>query len=112
MLLLLTNRYSGYTVVSVFGSSIINLCLAVLIHRCVSRSTGVLGQFLNWKPIMLIGTLSYSLYLWQQLFLNRTSTAWATAFPVNLVFAICAAVASHFLLERPLLRMRHRLRPN
>jgi len=50
------------------------------------------------------------LYLWQQLFLNRESSAWACSFPQNLVFAIAAALASYFLLEKPLLKLRRRLR--
>ena len=110
VLVLLTNRYLGYSVVWVFGSSIINVGLAILIHRCVYCSGDLVGQILNWKPIAFVGVLSYSLYLWQQLFLNRDSSAWADAFPQNLVFAIAAALGSYFLLEKPLLKLRRRLR--
>lgn len=109
-LILLINRYMGYTVVAVFGSSVINLSLAVLIHRSVYRSSDWIGQLFNWRPIAFVGVLSYSLYLWQQLFLDRNSTAWVNAFPQNLVFAVAAALASYFLLEKPLLKLRHRLR--
>jgi peptidoglycan/LPS O-acetylase OafA/YrhL len=109
-LVLLVNRYLGYTVVSVFGTSIINIGLAILIHRSVYYSHDWVGRVLNWKPIAFVGLLSYSLYLWQQLFLNRNSAAWANAFPQNLGFAIAAALGSYFLLEKPLLKLRHRLR--
>jgi peptidoglycan/LPS O-acetylase OafA/YrhL len=109
-LVLLINRYLGYTVVYVFGASVINLCVAVLIHRSVYCSRDLAGKLLNWKPIAFIGVLSYSLYLWQQLFLNADSSAWACSFPQNLVFAIAAALASYFLLEKPLLTLRRRLR--
>jgi peptidoglycan/LPS O-acetylase OafA/YrhL len=57
-----------------------------------------------------VGLLSYSLYLWQQLFLNRNSAAWVNAFPQNLAFAVAAALGSYFLLEKPFLRLRHRFR--
>jgi len=67
------------------------------------------GSFLNWKPVALIGVLSYSLYLWQQIFLNPNSTAWVNTFPQNLIFAAAAAVTSYFLIEKPLLGLRHRL---
>lgn len=107
---LLINRYMGYTVVHVFGTSVINLCLAILIHRCIYCSRDWVGQMLNWKPIAFVGVLSYSLYLWQQLFLNRESSAWACSFPQNLVFAVAAALGSYFLLEKPLLKLRRRLR--
>lgn len=109
-LILLINRYLGYTVVSVFGTSVVNVSLAVLIHRSVYCSRDWMGRFLNWKPIAFIGVLSYSLYLWQQLFLNRNSNAWVNAFPQNLLFAVAAALGSYFLLEKPFLRLRHRLR--
>jgi peptidoglycan/LPS O-acetylase OafA/YrhL len=111
VLILVLNRYQAYTVDSVLGTSILNLSLAILIHRCVYISEGTIGQILNWKPLAFIGVLSYSLYLWQQLFLNRASSAWENAFPLNIAFAVAAALASYFLLEKPLLKLRSRLRP-
>jgi peptidoglycan/LPS O-acetylase OafA/YrhL len=104
------NRYEDYTVVTVFGTAIINVCLAVLIHRSVYHADDAVGAFLNWKPLMFVGVLSYSLYLWQQLFVNRNSSAWVNAFPQNLIFAVCAGVASYYVIEKPLLGLRHRLR--
>ena len=110
VLILLLNRYSSYTVVSVFGTTVIYFSLAVLIHRCVYDANDRMGWFLNCKPVAFVGVLSYSLYLWQQLFVNRYSGAWVNAFPQNLMFAVAAALASYFLVEKPLLRLRHRLR--
>jgi peptidoglycan/LPS O-acetylase OafA/YrhL len=112
VLVLLMNRYAGYTVVGVFGVSVINVGLAILIHRSVYCSNDGVGRFLNWKPIAFVGVLSYSIYLWQQLFLNRASNAWINEFPQNLLFALASAMASYFLLEKPLLTLRRRLRPS
>jgi peptidoglycan/LPS O-acetylase OafA/YrhL len=109
-LVLLINRLMGYTVVAVLGASILNASLAILIHRSVYCSRDWMGRFLNWRPVAFVGLLSYSLYLWQQLFLNRNSTAWVNAFPQNLCFAVAAALSSYFLLEKPFLRLRRRLR--
>jgi peptidoglycan/LPS O-acetylase OafA/YrhL len=110
VLLCVLNRLAGYTIVNVFGNTIINLALAVLIHRAVYLAKSPLGRVLNWRPIAFVGGLSYSIYLWQQLFLNRNSSAWINAFPQNLVLAIAAALASYFLLEQPLLSLRKKLR--
>jgi peptidoglycan/LPS O-acetylase OafA/YrhL len=110
VLIFLLNRYTGYTIVSVIGTSFINICLAILIHRSVYSSRDWMGQVLNWRPIAFVGILSYSLYLWQQPFLNRHSTAWVNSFPQNLAFAVIASLGSYFLLEKPLLKLRHRLR--
>jgi len=53
------------------------------------------------------GTISDSLYLWQQPFLNRNDQVqWWTAFPQNLVLAFLFAAASYHLVEQPFLRLR------
>jgi len=109
-IVLLTNRFMTYSLVSIFGATVINFCLAILIHRSVYCYRGRIGGVLNWRPVAFIGVLSYSLYLWQQLFLNPTSADWINAFPQNLGLAIVVALGSYFLLEKPLLRLRHRLR--
>jgi peptidoglycan/LPS O-acetylase OafA/YrhL len=100
----------GYTVVSVLGTSVINIGIGLLIHRSVYCSKDRLGRLLNWRPVVFIGVLSYSLYVWQQLFLNRNSSAWVNAFPQNLILAVGAALGSYLLIEKPLLGLRGRLR--
>ena len=109
-LILLINRNLGCTAVLVFGTSVINVCLAVLIHRSVYSPGDWVGQILNWRPVAFVGVLSYSLYLWQQLFMVRGSGAWINAFPQNLIATVAAAFASYFLLEKPFLKLRGLLR--
>ncbi len=110
-IVLLLNRYMDYTVVAVLGTSILNVCLAILIHRCILRPDDWFGRFLNWKPVAFVGVLSYSFYLWQQLFLNRQASAWINIFPQNILLAILAGLGSYYLLEQPLLKLRRQLRP-
>jgi peptidoglycan/LPS O-acetylase OafA/YrhL len=109
ILVLVINRYNGYTIVTVAGETVANIAIGVLIHRSVYYYADWMGRVLNWKPVVFVGVLSYSLYIWQQPFLNRNSASWMTAFPQNLLFAFAGALGSYFLLERPLLRLRHRL---
>jgi peptidoglycan/LPS O-acetylase OafA/YrhL len=109
-LVLLIYRYMYYSIDSVIGTSIAIASIGILVHRCVYCPRDLAGRVLNWKPIAFVGTLSYSLYIWQQLFLNRNSTAWVNLFPENLFFAFAAALCSYFLLEKPLLRLRQRFR--
>jgi peptidoglycan/LPS O-acetylase OafA/YrhL len=109
-LVLLLNRYMYHTVVSVLGTSLMIASLAILVHRCIYCPRDWIGRALNWKPIAFVGTLSYSLYIWQQLFLNRNASAWVNRFPQNLLLAVAAALGSYFLLERPFLKLRRRLR--
>lgn len=88
------------------GETLINVCIALFIDWCVRNPTGRLGTFLNWRPMVFVGLLSYSLYLWQQPFLNASSDALATSFPVNLALVFVAALASYYLVESPFLRWR------
>ena len=107
---LVLNRFMGYTVVSVIGQALVNVALAILVHRSVCCWRDGLGRLLNLKPVVFVGTLSYSLYLWQQVFLDRGSVSWHAAFPQNLVLAALAALLSYAGLEQPLMALRHRLR--
>jgi peptidoglycan/LPS O-acetylase OafA/YrhL len=87
-----------------------NVAIAMTIHRCVSRPVGAVAQILEHPLAVRIGMLSYSLYLWQQLFLNRHSTSWLNAFPVNLALTFVAAALSYRLIESPFLRLSESLR--
>jgi peptidoglycan/LPS O-acetylase OafA/YrhL len=91
------------------GNSTTNVCLALCIDWCVRFHEGRIGRVLNWSPLAFIGVLSYSLYLWQQPFLNRSSTAWISAFPQNILLTVAAALASYYAIERPFLRLRQRI---
>ncbi len=53
-----------------FSYTLQGLCLALTISYFIDRPTGVVGRVLDWKPILWMGTPSYSLYLWNQLFLK------------------------------------------
>jgi peptidoglycan/LPS O-acetylase OafA/YrhL len=86
-----------------------NVGVALCVHWAVTYHKGGVGRFLNAPPIAFIGVISYSIYLWQQLFLNRDSTAIVGTFPLNIVLVAVAALASFYLIERPSLRARHRL---
>jgi peptidoglycan/LPS O-acetylase OafA/YrhL len=104
------NRCLSYSAVDrTLGMGAINVALAVLVHRSVYRANDCIGRALNWRPVALVGVLSYSLYLWQQLFLDFNSVSWMTRFPQNLLFTVAAALASYLLIEKPLLGLRRRL---
>ena len=91
------------------GQTVMNVGIAVVIDRTIRIPGDWLGRLLNARPLVVIGTLSYSLYLWQQLFLNRHGSADVQRFPVNLVLVAVAAALSYYLVERPCLQLRVRL---
>jgi peptidoglycan/LPS O-acetylase OafA/YrhL len=91
------------------GLTIENVGLALCIDWCVTYAEGRIGRVLNTPPLVFVGVMSYSLYLWQQIFLNRESTAAVSTFPANIVLVMTGALASYYLIERPSLRFRRRL---
>lgn len=66
------------------------------------------ARFLNRKIMVQIGVLSYSLYIWQQLFLTNQITYWPNKFPQNLILAVVAGVGSYYLIEKPVLKLKKR----
>ncbi len=91
------------------GETLSNVGIALFVDRAVRFPDTALGRLLDARPLRFLGGLSYSLYLWQQLFLHRKSTATICAFPLNLALAGGCALASYYLVEQPALRLRSRL---
>ena len=86
---------------------IVSDCMLALL---VGRAVLIRGGFLNSSPMLVVGVLSYSLYLWQQLFFHSSSSWLAARFPFNALCVAVIACASYRLIERPFLDLRRRLR--
>lgn len=95
-----------------FGVEIVLLetieCVAITIALawCMTNEDSLLGQALNWRGMRWVGVLSYSLYVWQQLFLR--ADGWLSGWWA-LIAVFFTACISYYLLERPFLAMRARL---
>lgn len=104
------NAIRVYLLGITLGVSAINVLCALIIHRCILFKTKS-RAFLSTRPLVLVGELSYSLYLWQQLFLDRHSGWFVCRFPENLLMAVLCASASYGFIERPLNALRRKLHP-
>lgn len=82
--------------------SVVAFSVGVLVWAAARRGP----RWLELRPVVAVGVGSYSLYLWQQPFLNPRSELWWAAFPQNLAFAGLAAALSYFLVERPFIRIK------
>jgi peptidoglycan/LPS O-acetylase OafA/YrhL len=82
--------------------------IAALIWIAVNHHRTYLGRFLEMKPIVALGLLSYSIYLWQELFLKADSDGWARHWPANMLIVAAAGTASFLFVERPFLRLKER----
>ena len=88
-----------------------NVLIAMLMVRYVERPSLPLGRVLNTRVMAGIGVLSYSLYLWQELFLIqfRTPASILQTFPLNVLMALACAGMSYRLVERPFLKLKRRV---
>lgn len=71
-----------------------------------------ISQALSWGPLAWLGRISYSLYLWQELFLTpgwEPASQWWRHWPWNLLVSLAAAIVSYYLVEKPLIRVGRRL---
>jgi peptidoglycan/LPS O-acetylase OafA/YrhL len=92
---------------SVHGFSyVINILVALAVFRCIAIPDDRLGSILNSKALMFVGGLSYSIYVWQQLFLPPMPPG--SSFPLNVIAALATALCSYYLIERPCLNLKKR----
>ncbi len=67
------------------------------------------GRMLNYRPVVWFGQMSYSIYLWQQIFCWKSRIPWVGIFPLNVGVTILFAAVSFYLIEKPLAKMRSRI---
>lgn len=87
-----------------------NVLIALVMVRYVERPSLFFGRILNARPLVALGALSYSLYLWQELFLVqwRPPVSVLQTFPASVVMALACAAASYRFVEQPFLRLKAR----
>lgn len=82
-------------------------CLGTALVIHCARTTNAAGQLLAWRPLVLVGLISYSLYLWHWpvLVFARMVTASASLSPevavVAVAISMCAALLSWRFVEQP-----------
>jgi peptidoglycan/LPS O-acetylase OafA/YrhL len=64
------------------------------------------AALLSLPRLVLTGTISYGLFLWQQPFLTTLNTTLSGRFPISLVAIVVCALISFFLIEMPGLRAK------
>jgi peptidoglycan/LPS O-acetylase OafA/YrhL len=85
------------------------LAVLILMNLILSKESFYLSMLSN-SVARWFGQVSYSWYLWQQLFTVVTPPAWLglRTFPLNVLTSLLLALASRKLIEQPFLRMKDR----
>lgn len=84
------------------GMTLTALCCGIVLIYSINNADSILGRVLNAAWLRHIGVISYSLYLWQQMF-TGPETRW---FPLNLLLVFACAEGSYWLIERPSFKVR------
>lgn len=91
-----------------------SVLLAAMVAATVMHPQTLIGKFLELGWMRWLGRLSYSLYLWQQLFLvPGAKYPWSLlqSFPVNCGLLLLVAALSYRFVERPMIRLGHQIAP-
>lgn len=89
----------------------------LVILSTVLNPKSLLGRFLEFPILRFLGKISYSIYLWQQLFFtgDHVPARWPLGLlqsrPWSIVLVIALATGSFYLIEQPFMRLGHRLAP-
>lgn len=110
--ILAENRQLGILTVPfvIFSQGV--LAVLLIFGYCLKpRIMSFVYKTLNLPILIQIGILSYSLYIWQQFFLqSRTHIIYFwKEFPFNLSLTIVTAFASYYFLEKPFINIRKTL---
>jgi len=89
------------------------IAILLVIWVTIDRQSGVIYRALNMSLVVQLGVLSYSLYVWQELFISWSAGPKLSSLPlydwrVWWLPALACACASYYLVERPILRIRDR----
>lgn len=107
---------SASNCIAILGFTLIDIFAAALILECIYPGSR-LGSILSFRPLRLMGTISYGFYVYHDLlhdfysfFAIRYFPAYV--YPVTLILAFSSTLListlSYRLLERPMLRLKDR----
>jgi len=109
--LILTIPYDDlFNLESVFTGLLISILIGYLIVSNIVPGTDFVFKFLNFKALKTIGILSYSIYIWQQIFTSNDSKlpSFITTAPYNIICIIIISVCSYYFYERAFLKLKSR----
>jgi peptidoglycan/LPS O-acetylase OafA/YrhL len=84
-----------------------SIVIALLLAVTSELSTQPLSRFLEWKPLAFLGTFSYSLYVWQQVFILGVHKV--SSFCISIAILPVVAFCSYELIEKPLIQVGRKL---
>ncbi len=108
-------------VLAPFATQILAYSFSFWIAATILHPTSLVTRLLEIAPLRFIGRLSYSIYLWHVLFYSAIAGFFGITFaplifmahrPWKYIATLAVAMASYYWIEKPLIRLGHRLAPS
>ena len=99
---------SGGRTYTPIGRTLQSLLMPFLFIATILNPHTWLGRLLEVPALRWVGRLSYSLYIWQQLFTVRQFLPW---YSLQLAPLFGVAILSFYCIEKPMIRLGYRLAP-
>lgn len=84
-----------------------SIAVAILIVSVVAEEASPLRRCLSYAPLVFLGRISYSLYLWNLMVIYFGSRVGVPAI-VGAGISVAVAIASYYVIEQPFLRLKRR----
>jgi peptidoglycan/LPS O-acetylase OafA/YrhL len=91
------------------GWTLEGAAITLMLLWAIQKRDALIWRLLNSRPLVHIGVISYSLYLWNVVFLASENKTALGKFPINIVLSFLAAELSYRFVEKPILNLRKRL---
>jgi peptidoglycan/LPS O-acetylase OafA/YrhL len=99
-----------------FALTLEAILIPLLLAGTVLGARGIPARLLELSPMKALGRISYSVYLWQQLFFvaalregRSEALSWPQLFPFNAALTLACALASYHLVEQPMIAWGRKL---
>ena len=101
------NLHMGFLIVPIgnITGTLGCVTIATMIIISIHYTDNLWFKFLNTRLLNYIGTLSYSLYIWQQIFFSHRLGMFSSI-PLNLVMIFVVANCSYYMIEKPFLKLK------
>jgi len=97
-----------FTLDNMYAGMLISFLTGYIIVSNISQSKDLVYKLLNSRILEIIGVLSYSIYIWQQLFTSKDTRlpGFMVVFPYNIICIIAVSCLSYYCYESFFLKLK------
>ena len=107
--LILFIQYNDFfSVQNVLSGVVSSFLIGYIIITNIAPGKDIIFKLLNAKFLKLVGVLSYSIYIWQEIFTSNDKRlpSFMVTFPYNIICIIIVSCCSYYFYERSFLKLK------